>query len=85
MKTRPVPYLTLWILAAGLTFGGAFSAGAEGAVSPTRNMQAEGPAVQGPIVMGRSVALRRKTKLHHVKTKPAAVTASYLERNADAE
>jgi hypothetical protein len=35
--------------------------------------------------MGRSVALRHKTKLHHVKVKSAAVTASNLEKDADSQ
>ena len=46
-------------------------AAAKTAVVPVRHVQP-----QAPIVMGRSVSLHHKTKLHHVKMKPLDLPAS---------
>ncbi|SFK32741.1 hypothetical protein [Methylocapsa palsarum] len=84
MKKRTAPFSAgLLVLASALALAGASPAAAEGAVNPVQNASAASPVVQGPIVMGRSVALRHKTRLHHVRVKSAAVTASNIEQNSD--
>ena len=62
------------LAATGTTLAGGTPKGA--GIKGDHSLPASGPAIarharpQAPIVMGRSVSVRHKTKLHHIKMKP---------------
>jgi len=39
--------------------------------APVQNLKPQALKPQAPIVMGRSISVRRKSKFHHVKIKPS--------------
>jgi hypothetical protein len=60
--------------AGGASAGASTAAGPKGQKAPTivKSAQPAGhTAAEAPIVMGRSVGIVRKSKLHHIKAKPA--------------
>jgi hypothetical protein len=62
------------LAAAGSASAGSTAAGPKGQKAPTiiKSAQPAGhTAAEAPIVMGRSVGIVRKSKLHHIKAKPA--------------
>lgn len=68
----------LSVIATALALGGSPARGAEVlSNSEPGSASVQVASVQGPIVMGRSVALRKKTKLHHLKAKPPADVSNF--------
>jgi hypothetical protein len=61
-----------------LTTGGAFAGAAKSSSGKADHPAAKSPPAavlhvkpQAPIVMGRSISVHRKSKMHHVKVKPS--------------
>jgi len=62
------------LLSSGLAYAGAAkSSGGKGNEAPQKSPPAPVQHLkpQAPIVMGRSISVHRKSKMHHVKVKPS--------------
>lgn len=80
-KILPILAIAILVPADGAWAGPAAAGGGNTKAQPaTAQAKEPKPARQAldeaPIVMGRSVAVQRKSKLHHIKVKPTPATVS---------